>query len=217
MPLPVLFSLRRCPYCMRARMGLLLAKQPVMLREVVMNALPMEMLSASPKGTVPVLQFDDSSVIDESLNIMIWALHQNDPNNVLCHEQPDLFPIMLNLINRNDNEFTVSLEKYKAASRYHDIDEVHYRQQCEIFIFHIEQQLIKHHYLMGTRPSLADYALLPFIRQFSRVDRKWYLTAPYPNLKRWLIKQYENPLYSKSMRKDLPWIKNHHAYLFGDE
>jgi len=202
---------------MRARLGLLLAKQPAMLRDVVTANLPTEMLAVSPKGTVPVLLLDDSSVIDESLDIMIWALNQNDPNNLLFNEQPNAFPAMLTLINRNDNEFVVSLEKYKVAARYHDIAEIYYRQQCELFIYHLEQRLTKQDFFMGNSPSLADYALLPFIRQFSRVDRRWYLKAPYPNLQRWLTTHYQNPLYSKAMTKYPRWLDNHEAFLFDCE
>ncbi|MGF1758671.1 glutathione S-transferase [Photobacterium sagamiensis] len=217
MPLPILYSLRRCPYCMRARVGLLLAKQPVMLRDMVMRNVPAEMLAASPKGTVPVLVLDNSSVIDESLDIMIWALNKHDPDNLLLSDQSNAFSAMLALINRNDNEFVESLEKYKVAARYHDIAEVYYREQCELFIYHLEQCLTEHDFFMGISPSLADYALLPFIRQFSRVDRKWYIQAPYPNLQRWLIAHYQNPLYSKAMTKYPQWLDNHEAFLFESE
>lgn len=211
---PILYSLRRCPYAMRARIGLLLAEQPVMLRDIVMKNIPPEMLAVSPKGTVPVLVLDDSSVIDESIEIMIWALNKNDPNNLLLSDQPNALSAMLTLINRNDNEFVESLEKYKVAARYHDLAEVYYRQQCELFIYQLEQCLTEHNFLMGISPSLADYALLPFIRQFSRVDRKWYLQAPYPNLHRWLNTHYQNPLYSKAMTKYPQWLENHEAILF---
>ncbi len=119
MSLPILYSLRRCPYAMRARIALLLAKQPVLLRDVVMKNIPEELLAVSPKRTVPILLIEDSHVIDESVDIMIWALNQNDPNNLLIKSHPDAFPTMQTLINRNDNEFVESLEKYKTAARYH--------------------------------------------------------------------------------------------------
>lgn len=217
MPPPILYSLRRCPYAMRARLGLLQAEQTVVLRDVVMKNIPVEMLQASPKGTVPVLVFDDSSVIDESIDIMIWALNQNDPNNLLFNDQPSIHSSMLALIKRNDNEFRDSLDKYKVAARYHDTTEVHYRDQCEPFMRHLEQRLTEYDFLMGTRPSLADYALLPFIRQFSRVDRKWYLQAPYSNIQRWLNTHYLNPLYSKAMKKYPQWLDHNDVILFGKE
>jgi len=217
MSLPILYSLRQCPYAMRARIGLLQAKQPVMLRDIVMKNIPKEMLVASPKGEVPVLVFEDSSVIDESLDIMIWALKQSDPNNLLFNHQPNAFQDMLTLINRNDNEFVEALKKYKAASRYHDVAEISCRQRCEPFISYLEQCLTKHDYIFGDTASLADYAILPFIRQFSRIDRKWYLQAPYPNLQRWLNRQYQNPIFSKAMTKYPQWLDSKKLILFGSE
>lgn len=217
MSLPILYSLRQCPYAMRARIGLLLAKQTVILRDIVMKNIPDEMLTASPKGTVPVLVLDDSTVIDESLYVMIWALNQNDPNNLLYSHMPGIYEKMLRLINRNDTEFVETLNKYKAASRYHDNNEVTYRQQCEPFIGYLEKCLARHEYFMGDTPGLADYAILPFIRQFSRVDRQWYSQAPYPKLQHWLEKHYQNPLFSKAMTKYPQWLECREEFLFGSE
>lgn len=214
MSLPILYSLRQCPYAMRARIGLLQAKQPVILRDIVMKNIPKEMLDASPKGEVPVLVFEDSSVIDESLDIMIWALNQSDPSNLLYNRLPNTYQSILDLINRNDNEFVDALKKYKAASRYHDSEEINCRQQCEPFIVYLEQRLAKHDYIFGDTASLADYAVLPFIRQFSRVDRKWYLQAPYPNLRRWLERHYQNPMFSKAMKKYPQWLDKKESILF---
>ena len=149
MSLPILYSLRQCPYAMRARMGLLLADQKVMLRDIVMTNIPREMFAVSAKGTVPVLLFDDGSVIDESLDIMIWALKQSDPNNLLSDLEENIFFDMIDLIRRNDREFVEALNKYKAASRYHDVDEVCCRQHCELFISDLEQRLMKYNFLMG--------------------------------------------------------------------
>ena len=216
MSLPILYSLRQCPYAMRARLGLLLAKQSVMLRDIVMNNIPSEMLAVSAKGSVPVLLFDDLSVIDESLDIMTWALKKNDPDNLLYNNEPNTYEEMIDLIHRNDGEFVEALNKYKAASRYHDVDEVSCREQCEGFISYLEQCLTKHDFFFGVTPSLADYAILPFIRQFSRVDRKWYLQAPYKNLQRWLERHYQNPIFSKAMTKYPQWLDNKESILFGD-
>lgn len=217
MSLPILYSLRQCPYAMRARMGLLLAEQKVMLRDIVMSNIPDEMLAVSAKGTVPVLLFDDGSAIDESLDIMLWALKQNDPNNLLFEHDENAFSDMMGFIRRNDSEFVEALNKYKAASRYHDIDEVYCRQHCELFISDLEQCLMKYDFLMGATPSLVDYAILPFIRQFSRVDRKWYLQAPYPKLQKWLDKHYQNPIFSKVMKKYPQWLDNKESIVFGSE
>ncbi|MGR5062039.1 glutathione S-transferase [Photobacterium sp. DNB22_13_2] len=215
MTLPILYSLRRCPYCVRARLALLLAQQPVILRDVVTTNLPDEMLSVSPKGTVPVLVCQDASVIDESLDIMVWALQQSDPSNMLLSDHPDSFQEIIKLIKRNDTEFVMSLDKYKIASRYHHDDEVEHRDQCERFADHLEQCLAEQSFLMGDNPSLADYAILPFIRQFSRVDRRWFLNAPYPNLQRWITAHYDNPLYSEAMTKYPLWLDSREEFVFG--
>lgn len=206
MSLPTLYSLRQCPYAMRARIALLLAKQPVLLRDIVMTNIPAEMFAASPKGEVPTLVLNDSSVIDESLDIMIWALKQSDPADLLYKQQPNNFNEILSLIRRNDNEFVEALKKYKAASRYHDSTETSCRKQCEPFISYIEKCLAEHEYIFGDSPSLADYAILPFIRQFSRVDRKWYLSSPYAKLREWLERHYQNPIFSKAMKKYPQWL-----------
>lgn len=210
--LPILYSLRQCPYAMRARMGLLLAKQTVILREVMMKNKPVEMIAASSKATVPVLVINQSLVIDQSLDIMLWALNQNDPNKLLHGDQV----AMLELINRTDNEFVDALKKYKAASRYHDAEKDTYRADCETYINLLEQRLTQHAYMMGDSPSLVDYAILPFIRQFSRVERQSYRQAPYPLLQRWLTAQYQQPLFAQAMVKYEPWRKADAPVLFGN-
>ena len=215
MSLPILYSLRQCPYAMRARLGLLLAEQSVMLRDIAMTNIPEEMIEASPKGEVPVLVLDDGTVIDESIDIMRWALNKNDPQDLLYKNHPSLIEEIEIFINFNDNEFVDALKKYKASSRYHDDAEVKHRQQCEVFIKDIESRLSKHEYIFGDVPSLADYAILPFIRQFSRVDRKWYLQSPYPKLRNWLEGQYNNPLFSKAMKKYPQWLDEKENILFG--
>ena len=214
MPLPILYSLRQCPYAMRARIGLLLSQQPVILRDIIMTNIPQEMVAASPKGEVPVLVLNNSSVIDESLDIMIWALEQNDPNNLLYSNQENSLEEMLTIIHRSDNSFVEALKKYKAASRYHDDAEISWRQECKIFIHYLEKQLTKHNYIFGETPSLVDYAILPFIRQFSRVDKKWYQQAPYPKLRKWLEKHYQNPIFSRAMKKYPQWLETKELIIF---
>ena len=213
--LPILYSLRQCPYAMRARLGILLADQQVILRDIIMKNKPDEMLASSPKATVPVLVLSHGQVIDESLDIMLWALKQSDPNQLLNNEQSESLSLMLSLIERSDNEFVNALKKYKAAARYHDPQEVDLRQQCDPFLQEIEGSLTQHAYIMGESPSLVDYATLPFIRQFSRVDKKWFVTSPYPQLHRWLEVHYQNPLFSKAMKKYPQWLENREEIVFG--
>ena len=216
MSLPILYSLRQCPYAMRARLGLLLAQQSVMLRDIIMSDIPEEMFEASPKGEVPVLIFDDGTVIDESIDIMRWALNTNDPQDLLYKNKSHLIDEIKKFINFNDIEFVEALKKYKAASRYHDDAVAEHRQQCEVFIKDIETRLSKHEYIFGDEPSLADYAILPFIRQFSRVDRKWYLQSPYPKIRNWLERHYQNPIFSKAMKKYPQWLDAKEEIIFSE-
>lgn len=195
-------------------MGLMLAPQPVILRAVVTKNKPAEMLAASPKGTVPVLVLSDGSVIDESLNIMLWALHRSDATNMLMQENESALPSMLALIHRNDNHFKPVLEKYKMAKRKRDPDEAMHRQQCEAFVGELEQTLSHQSFLMGANASLADYALLPFIRQFARVDRHWYLQSPYPHLRQWLDRHLQQPMFTNVMAKHPLWLDCGEAFLF---
>ncbi len=221
MPYPILYSLQHCPYAIRARLGLFLAQQTVSLRAVVLKNKPRELLAASAKGTVPVLVINEQSeegavVIDESLDIMLWALKKHDPQNVLHQNTTDALPEMLGLIRRNDLEFIVALDKYKCAKRYHDDAQLFHRQQCEQFVGHLEQRLNVHGFLMGSNPSLADYAILPFIRRFAKVDRKWYVQSPYPNVQRWLKGLLEQPLFTKVMAKYPLWDEQQKVCLFAE-
>lgn len=217
MTLPVLYSLQHCPYAMRARMGIWLSGQLVMLRAVVTKNKPEEMLVASAKGTVPVLVLDDGRVIDESLDIMLWALNESDPRNLLYAHDKNTLPAMLELITLNDEQFKPCLENYKFARRKHDTSEIDYRSQCEVFVAQFELTLSRQKYFMGDTPSLADYALLPFIRQFARVDRQWYLQSPYPNLRSWLNNHLQTPIFTKVMAKFPLWLDTHEAFLYGDK
>jgi glutathione S-transferase len=222
MPHPYMYSLQHCPYAMRARLGLLMAQQKVMVRAITLNNKPPEMLALSKKGTVPIMVVDSAgsaelTVIDESLDIMLWALNISDPHNLLYKEAPHVLEEMLALIKKNDDEFIVILEKYKHASRYYDFSQLYYRRQCEVFIAKLEQALQKQDYFFGATASLADYALLPFVRQFARVNRKWYLQAPYPKLRDWLNRHLQQGVFTKAMAKFPLWTDNHEAFLLGGQ
>lgn len=212
--LPILYSLRQCPYAMRARLILLLAGQPVLLRDVVMQNKPKEMLTASPKGTVPILVLTDGTVLEESIDIMLWALRNTDPNNLLYKEQEGALAEMLTLIRKSDKEFVTVLNKYKSSSRYRDPAKEAFRMECEPFIQQLDMRLAKYPYLFGHTPSLADYAILPFVRQFSRVDRKWFSQSCYNNLKLWLEQHFNNPVYSKVMSKVPQWLEAREDVVF---
>ena len=214
--LPILYSLQHCPYAMRARLGLVMAQQQVMLRAVTTKNKPDEMLAASPKGTIPVLILPDAKIIDESLDIMLWALQQNDPEDLLHKDNPCDLPAMIDLIKRNDQEFKPQLEIYKKAKRFHQKNEIEERQKCEVFITELEQRLTtKGAYFIGQKPGLIDYALLPFVRQFSRVNRPWFVQSQYPNLRAWLEGHVQSRNYAKAMAKYPLWLDEHEECLFG--
>ena len=141
--LPILYSLQHCPYAMRARLGILLAEQSVLIRAVVTKNKSAEMLELSPKGTVPVLVIGQQklTIIDESIDIMLWALRLNDPQNVLQADDPGKLDTMLELVRRNDKEFKPNLEVYKLAKRFHKESEVADRQICEVFVAELESKL----------------------------------------------------------------------------
>lgn len=219
MTLPVLYSLQNCPYAMRARLAILLARQKVEMRAIVMRNKPAEMLVMSPKGTVPVLVLENENkkeVIDESLGVMLWALNLNDPDNLLYSQDADALPEMLQIIKENDEQFVPNLEQYKRARRFHNDDEEHYRLLCEPFIQQLEYRLSLHEFLMGTTPSLLDYALLPFIRQFSRVNRQLYLQGAYTFLQNWLVYHLQSQLFSRAMLKYPLWLESHEKFILGE-
>lgn len=190
----VLYSFRRCPYAMRARMALHYSGVPLSIVEVSLKAKPEQMLAASPKGTVPVLVCADGSVIEQSLDIMHWALARHDPDNWLqpgCNE----------LIEANDTTFKVLLDRYKYAIRYPEHPMAFYRAQGAEFLQRLEDVLTRSPYLAGPALSLADVALAPFVRQFAHVDRDWFAQAPYPHLNAWLERFLASELFSSVMRK----------------
>ena len=216
MKLPILYSLQHCPYAMRARLGLLMAQQQVMLRAITMKNKPEEMLTQSPKGTVPVLILPDDTVIDESLEIMIWALQQNDPDDLLHKDHPEDLRAALELIHFNDKQFKPQLEIYKKAKRFRLENVIEERQKCEVFIADLEQRLTTNGFFIGQKPGLIDYALLPFVRQFSRVNRAWFIQAPYPKLREWLEHHMHSRLYGQAMAKFPFWLDAHEDCIFGD-
>ncbi len=165
------------------------------------------MLTISAKGTVPVLQLPDGTVIDESLDIMRWALHHNDPDGWLNNTTIRLSDAD-KLIAWNDNEFKNFLDRYKYADRYPEFPRETYRQKCDPFLSELESRLIKTSYLCGNRQSISDIALFPFVRQFAGVDAKWFQGSPYRALVEWLAEFIDSQLFKNVMVKQKPWISD---------
>ena len=208
---PCLYSFRRCPYAMRARLGILFAELQVELREITLKNKPPQMLAISPKGTVPVLQLLDGTVIEESREIMIWALAQQDPQELLhdaaLHEANVL-------IDKNDNEFKHWLDRYKYADRHLEMSQTEYRQKGEVFLQLLEELLTKNPYLLGKGITLADIGIMPFVRQFAHVNRDVFYNLPYPNLQRWLQDWLQHPLFLQAMTKFQPWQEKDDVVVF---
>ncbi|RVT93950.1 glutathione S-transferase [Sphingomonas crocodyli] len=194
---PVLYSFRRCPYAMRARLALLVSETAFELREVKLSAKPAEMLAASPKGTVPVLVLPDGQVIDQSIDIMRWALGRNDPEHWLDGDDDTL-------IAANDGAFKHHLDRYKYPER-HGSDPAEHRAAAMDMLAVLEDRLSRQLWLCGASRSLTDAALMPFVRQFAATDQAWFDVQPLPGVQRWLGVQLASPLFERVMARHEVW------------
>jgi glutathione S-transferase len=208
--LPVLYSFRRCPYAMRARLALAVSGARVEHREITLKNKPAEMLAASPKGTVPVLVLPGGDVIDESLDVMLWALRRNDPEQWLAPAQGSIDD-MLALVAGNDGAFKRSLDRYKYPNRYAEESAgdaeafaLHHRSLGAAWLLKLDG-LLTGGWLFGARASLADMALLPFVRQFAHTDPDWFAAQSRPSLQAWLAQFEASALYVGVMEKHAPW------------
>jgi len=197
MALPILYSYRRCPYAMRARMALWAAQVQLEVREVSLRDKPAHLLQISPKGTVPVLQLPDGTVLEQSLDIMQWALAQHDPQGWLNSD----CEAVNHFISINDGDFKKALDRYKYPERYPEQAQLASRQQGEQFLQMLETALQQHRFLLGDSASMADVAIFPFIRQFAAVDGEWFAGSAYPRLRAWLEEWLESPLFAEIMQK----------------
>jgi glutathione S-transferase len=205
--LPILYSFRRCPYAMRARMALWVAGIAVELREVKLAAKPSELAEASPKATVPVLVLADGTVTDESLAIMRWALAQHDPEGWLAGDDPALIAV-------NDGPFKYHLDRAKYPGRYEDEGEDH-RAAALALLAPLEARLEHGANLCGPARTLTDIALFPFIRQFAAIEPAWFAAQPLPRLQGWLERHAAAPLFTAIMPKFAPWHAGDEPIRFG--
>jgi glutathione S-transferase len=192
----ILYSFRRCPYAIRARLALASSGVAVSLREVVLRDKPAAFLAASLSGTVPCLVAPDL-VIDESLDIMVWALRQHDPEGWLSMPQ-----VGWDWISQSDGPFKTALDRTKYAVRYPDSDPREHRATAAAFLAELDAQISD---WVFERPTIADYAILPFVRQFSLIDAPWFAAQPWPNLQRWLGQFLASDRFLAVMAKYPPW------------
>ena len=210
MTLPVLYSFRRCPYAMRARLAIAACSVEVELREVVLRDKPAALLALSPKGTVPVLALADGQVLDQSFDIMDWAHRTGTPPATMTAFGAEDFE----LVWRNDSEFKQTLDRYKYADRHPQHPAEFYRAQGEDFLARCEQRLTLNPWLAGPALGLADLAIAPFVRQFAQVDRAWFDGAPYPALVAWLQGILDSELFARIMARYPQWVPGETGVVF---
>ena len=210
MTLPILYSFRRCPYAMRARMVLLHSKIQCEIREIKLSNKPKEMLAISPKGTVPVLILENGDILDESLDVMLWAIEQGNLRNLFNLGKKEI----LDLIKINDGEFKDAIDRYKYSSLYPEKPMIEYRKMGELFLEKIESYLEKNKFIFGKNISLADLAIFPFIRQFCRVDIDWFNSSLFKKIKEWTLFFEGSENFIDIMRKIKPWTTGDKPTLF---
>ncbi|MBH88488.1 MAG: glutathione S-transferase [Pelagibacterales bacterium] len=218
---PILYSFRRCPYAMRARIFIKLCEIEVQLREVILRDIPQEMIAISPKATVPVLQLYEGTILEESLDIMDWAINNNDKFK-LKKSKNDNIEIHNKILSIFDNNFKFHLDRYKYNSRYDSSDvvkskEIH-RDEALKNLYILEDQLDKNNslWLFNNNPSFLDIAILPFIRQYRIADIKWFdEKMPYKNVHSWVMRFLEWDTFNQIMIKNKPWKKNDEPIYFG--
>jgi glutathione S-transferase len=201
----ILYSFRRCPYAMRARLALHVSGVAYEHREVALKAKPAEMLAASPKGTVPVLCLPDGKVLEQSLDIMHWALQQNDPQAWLPHTSDALASTQADIA-LNDGEFKAHLDRYKYPQRFGLLDGLPSRAKGAEVLLGWQARLQTQLYLSGERWGLLDACVAPFVRQFARTDRAWFDAQPWSELAQWLLAFENSEAFLAVMHKHPLWV-----------
>ena len=213
--LPVLYSFRRCPYAMRARLAIAISGQRCELREVVLRNKPQGLLQASPKGTVPVLVLPDGPVLEQSLDIMLWALGRSDPEGWLTPTHGSLKD-MLALISECDGPFKHALDRCKYPSRYPDANLVAAHATATAWLDALDERLSEHPHLFGQHAALADIAVAPFVRQFAGIDAVAWAAQPWAHLQAWLARWQATPLLARVMHKLPAWVDGTAGVVFPD-
>ena len=199
---------------MRARLAVQSSRTEVVLREIVLRDKAEAFLAVSPTATVPALVMASGKVLDESLDIMLWALENNDPEGWLTPEN-GMLDDMLALIHATDGPFKTSLDLYKYHTRHPQVDPLAERQTAGEFLFELDHRLSQTKHLFGARASLADMAIAPFVRQFANVDRDWFDAMDWTRLSRWLMDFQNSERFAAIMEKYPKWVPGDPPTLFG--
>ena len=210
---PILYSFRRCPYAMRARLAIKYSGINVEIREVDLNNIPQALAAISSDQTVPLILEANGNVIDESWDIVKWAVENNDPDAWLGSDVSLLQDAEM-LVETNDYSFKPDLDHYKYADRYPECPMQHYRSECEEFLTELEDRLSENRYLSANSISISDIAVLPFIRQFALVDKEWFDSTSYTKVQEWLNEFLESELLESVMTKYPLWTEGDEPVLF---
>ncbi len=202
--LPVLYSFRRCPYAMRARLALSVSQQSCVLREIDLKNRPDQLYEASPKGTVPVLVFPGGEVLEESLEIMHWALGQQDPESWLAPFEATADEAR-SLLEECDGDFKFHLDRYKYAQRYEEVNPENHRSKASSFLHRLNRMLTPNPFLFGLQASMVDMAVAPFVRQFAFADIDWFKAQDWEPLTSWLECFLDSARFRSVMRKYSVW------------
>ena len=205
---PILYNFRRCPYAIRARLAVSYANVNVEIREVVLKNKPAEFLATSPSGTVPSLKLTDT-ILDESLDIMEWALSQCDPINLM-----DMPSRGFDLITECDGNFKQHLDRAKYPNRFPKTDPIESRDKAALFLYKLEKMLSPN--LFGKNMSIADLAILPFVRQFAHIDQDWFYDQDWINLIKWVDNFKQSSAFIRIMTKLAPWQRGDQPIIFSD-
>ena len=204
---PILYTFRRCPYAMRARFAIRSSQIVVEVREIKLTENPSEFLKSSPKGTVPVLITNSGEILEESLDIIYWALNKNDPNKWLAKgklENQDIIKLLYDL----ENKFKPNLDKYKYPSRFSGVDQFFHRDKNLCFLKKLNSYLENNKSLNCEHLTLLDYAIFPFIRQFRNVDQVWFDKLNFSFLNKWINQIIDSEDFSSIMKKFKKWEPN---------
>ena len=204
---PILYSFRRCPYAMRARLAIKASGIIVEIREVELKNKPKEFLSISPKATVPVVCISSKQIIEESLDIMEWALKINDPLKLLKYEKLNRIEIH-NILNKLENEFKQNLDRYKYSSRFDLPSPKLYRDKNLQTLNEFNNLLQNNKGICSSHLSFLDYAVFPFIRQFRNVNSVWFDSLELKFLQTWLYELIDSDEFSSIMKKYEIWNPN---------
>ena len=203
--IPILFSFRRCPYAMRARIAIKLCNLECEIREINLKLKNKEFLELSPKGTVPVLVLPDDKIIEESMDIIHWAISNNDPYNLKL-KNLEIYNKDMDLISIFDNEFKYHLDRYKYNSRYKGINKEEHKYKARDLLVNLNNSLKEKQWLNGENISISDISILPFIRQYRIADIKWFdEKLELPNINRWLDKFLNSKIFNNVMKKYKIW------------